>query len=202
MIEVELRGPLTAANRKKVLAAVSRLGKKVREVNQLTIFCDTQGPQFGNFSNPKLRLAIQLSQEVPNKNLRLALKVKSGHWAKVSRQETVLDLYPSSLSKVYLILESLGINSGCPRFYHRLDFVIDGVDLSIKDSGLAPDHWEAELAVDKEELVPDAKKRLRNLIDKLRLTVWSENEYQRLLTNIYQKNPPIAFSEVDMSLYL
>lgn len=201
MIEVEFRGPLTAPRRKKVLSAISHIGKKIREVDQLTIFCDTQSEHFGNFYDPKLRLAIQLSKELPKGDRRLALKVKGGHWGKASRQETVLDLDPNSLAKAYRFLESLGIIAGCPRFYHRLDFAIGDINLSLKDSGLAPDHWEIELEVDKENVVPAAKKRLNNLINKLDLTAWTEDEYRKIITKIYQENPPILFTQVDTRLY-
>src|SRR3990167_11428663 len=120
MIEIELRGRLTDAARKRVLIYCRDKGKFLGEFNQIAIFCDTQNEQLGSFYDPKVRIALQLSYDIQTKKKTLRLKAKNGHWANVGREELILKLEPNALGTAYQLLGTFGISMGCPRFYHRL----------------------------------------------------------------------------------
>lgn len=186
MIEVELRGPLTATARKKVLPYCQKNGKFVTEVNQLTIFCETRSEAFGSFYDTKVRIGLQLSQNLLTKKRTLQLKLKDGHWERGSRPEA------------YRIFRALGLHSGCPRFYHRWDYQFDDVTLSLKNGGLAPDHWELEMLVQEAKDISRIEKKLRAFAKRLGLTPWSESEYRSVIDRVYRENPPIPFEAINV----
>lgn len=197
MIEIELRGRLTGVERKKVLGHCRTSGKFLGEFKQIAIFCDTQNEQLGNFYDPKVRIALQLSYDIKTKIRILQLKVKNGHWANVGREELILKLDSGALKQAYQLLETFGITKGCPRFYHRVDYQFGDIILSLKDGGLVPDHWEAEISATK----LDEKKghqKLQKFLKKLNLIPWSESEYKDIVNKVYRENPAVEFSEIDV----
>lgn len=198
MIEVELRGRLTVSARKRVLLYALKNGKFVREVHQLTIFCETGNKAFGSFYDTKVRIGLQLSQNLLTKKRTLQLKLKDGHWERGSRPETVLTLSPNELPEAYRIFRALGLHSGCPRFYHRWDYQFDDVTLSLKNGGLAPDHWELEMLAQKEKDSSSIEKKLKVFAKRLGLTPWSESEYRSIIEKVYRENPPIAFEAINV----
>lgn len=198
MIEVELRGRLTVSARKRVQSYCRTHGIFLGEFHQIAIFCDTQNERLGNFYDPKVRIAIQLSHDIQKKKKVLQLKVKNGHWANVGREELVLTLDPNSLNEAYQLLTVFGITSGCPRFYHRADYQFGDIILSLKDGGLAPDHWEAEISTTKQN-EKKGHQKLQKFLKKLNLTSWSESKYKEIVNKVYRENPPIIFSEIDVS---
>ena len=197
MIEVELRGRLTASARKKVLAYCRTRGIFLGEFHQIAIFCDTQNERLGNFYDPKVRIALQLSYDIQNKKKTLQLKVKNGHWANVGREELVLKFDPNSLNEAYQLLAVFGVTSGCPRFYHRVNYQFSDIILSLKDSGLAPDHWEAEISTTKQD-EKKGRQKLQKFLKKLNLTPWSELEYKNIVSKVYRENPAIEFEGIDV----
>lgn len=199
MIEIELRGRLTVAVRKKVLEYCRKNGKLLGEFKQIAIFCDTQNEHLGSFYDPKVRIALQLSYDIKTKKRILQLKAKNGHWANVGREELALKLEPEALGEAYQLLRTFGITKGCPRFYHRLDYQFGDIILSLKDGGLAPDHWEAEISTTKQE-EKKGHQKLRQFLKKLNLTPWSEAEYKDIVNKVYRENPAVEFPEIDTFL--
>lgn len=196
MIEIELRGRLAGTARKKVLAYCRKRGKYLGEFNQIAIFCDTQNEQLGSFYDPKVRIALQLSYDIQNKNKTLQLKAKNGHWANVGREELILKLEAEALGHAYQLLETFGITKGCPRFYHRMDYQFGDIILSLKDGGLAPDHWEAEISTTKQE-EKKGHQKLRQFLKKLNLTPWLEAEYKDIVNKVYREYPAVEFFKID-----
>lgn len=197
MIEVELRGPLKE-KREELIAHAVKHGTLLGELNQIAIFCDTWDERLGNFYDPKVRVAFQLSYDVHTKQQSLHLKVKNGHWANVGRQEVVLHLRPEELPRAYQLLNTFGITSGCPRFYHRIDYQIGDITLSLKEDGLAPDHWEVEIAVEKNDEAK-AHKQLQAFLKNLGFMPWTEEEYKTIINKVYRENPPVEFGKIDVS---
>lgn len=198
MIEVELRGRLTTAARKRILLYCRARGILLGEFHQIAIFCDTQSERLGNFYDPKVRIALQMSYDINSKEKTLQLKVKNGHWANVGREELALKLDPNALSGAYQLLGTFGITAGCPRFYHRVDYKFGDITLSLKDGGLAPDHWEAEVSTTKAN-EKKAHLKLQKFLKKLGLISWSESEYKEIVNKVYRENPPVLFDEIDIS---
>lgn len=199
MIEIELRGRLTGAGWKKTLAHCRNHGKLLGEFNQIAIFCDTQNEQLGSFYDPKVSIALQLSYDIQSKKKMLQLKAKNGHWANVGREELILKLEPGALHQAYQLLRTFGISKGCPRFYHRVDYQFGDIILSLKDGGLAPDHWEAEISTTKQDEKMGHQK-LRKFLRKLDLTPWLETEYKDIVNKVYRENPAVEFPEIDTFL--
>lgn len=197
MIEIELRGRLTGAARKKVLGYCRKQGKLLGEFKQIAIFCDTQNEQLGSFYDPKVRIALQLSYDIKTKKKTLQLKAKNGHWANVGREELVLKLDSGALKQAYQLLETFEIIKGCPRFYHRLDYQFGDIILSLKDGGLALDHWEAEISTTKQN-EKTGHQKLQKFLKKLDLIPWSEKEYKDIVNKVYRENPAVAFKEIDV----
>jgi len=168
------------------------------EFNQIAIFCDTQNEQLGSFYDPKVRIALQLSYDIRTKKRALQLKAKNGHWASVGREELVLKLDSGALKQAYQLLETFGITKGCPRFYHRLDYQFGDIILSLKDGGLAPDHWEAEISTTKQN-EKTGHLKLQKFLKKLNLIPWSESEYKDIVNKVYRENPAVEFSKIDVS---
>jgi adenylate cyclase class IV len=198
MIEIELRGRLTGAGRKKALAYCRKNGKLLGEFKQIAIFCDTQNEQLGSFYDPKVRIALQLSYDIQNKKKALQLKAKNGHWANVGREELILKLEPEALHQAYQLLRTFGISKGCPRFYHRIDYRFGNIIVSLKDGGLAPDHWEAEISTTKQN-EKKSHQKLQKFLKKLNLIPWSETEYKDIVNKVYRENPAVEFSKIDVS---
>ncbi|MBI5356477.1 hypothetical protein HZB78_02590 [Candidatus Collierbacteria bacterium] len=196
MIEIELRGRLTGLARKRVLEYCWKQGKLLGEFNQIAIFCDTQNEQLGNFYDPKVRIALQLSHDVRSREKTLFLKAKNGHWADVGREELILKLDFGVLKQAYQLLETFGITKGCPRFYHRLDYKFGDIILSLKDGGLVPEHWEAEISATKQN-EKAAHKKLQKFLEKLNLIPWSETEYKDIVNKVYRENPAVEFDKID-----
>lgn len=199
MIEIELRGRLAGTARKKVLEYCRKNGNLLGEYKQIAIFCDTQNEQLGSFYDPKVRIALQLSYNIQKKKKTLQLKAKNGHWANVGREELILKLDSSALKQAYQLLETFGITKGCPRFYHRVDYQFGDIILSLKDGGLAPDHWEAEISATKQNEKMGHQK-LQKFLKKLDLAPWSESEYKDIVNKVYRENPGVEFSEIDLNL--
>lgn len=201
MIEVELRGPLPEPEKALLLSRFGRKWLLTRDSKQLTIFCDTSDKRLGSFYNPKLPIAVQLSYDEASLTETLSLKVKSGHWRNIFRPEIELQLLPSQLQQTYDFLNAIGITSGCPRYYHRVDYRIDqNLLISLKDSGLAPDHWELERVIAHAGSAERTKRLLAKTATRLGLRTWGKQKYQRIITAIYEENPPIPFGNIDVSL--
>lgn len=198
MIEVELRGPLSLSARKTLLSYCKKYGALVGEFNQLAIFCDTWNEVFGSFYDAKMRIALQLSSVVNTGKKKFQLKIKHGHVEKTDREEIIVSLRPDELNCVFDLLRALHITSGCPRFYHRIDYRVGNILLSLKDGGLLTDHWEAEIQASQTD-VENAQKSLQLFLNKRELVAWSEEEYRKLIDKIYKENPPVKFSEIDIS---
>ena len=124
------------------------------------------------------------------------MKAKNGHWANVGREELVLKLEPEVLADAYQLLRTFGISKGCPRFYHRVDYQFGDIILSLKDGGLAPGHWEAEISTTKQN-EKTGHQKLKKFIKKLNLVPWSETEYRDIVNKVYRENPAVEFLEID-----
>lgn len=200
MIEVEKRGKLSQNELIGLKSFLSRKGKLLKKLKQLNIFIEFDSPFLGDIGNTKASINISLSNEILKKQTTGRLKVKGGNMQSSSRTEVSIPFDIKDINEIYKFLSVFNINRGCPRFYYREDYEYNGITISIKEQGLAPDHFEAEIEIEDIKDREYAEERINEFTKSLNLQFYTDEEYKSIMLNIFKENPPIDFSDIDLGL--
>lgn len=198
MIEVEKRGLLTARQKNTLLKFLNRNGEHIRSRNVLTIFIEFDSPFLGSVADTKASISIALIKDLHSNKVTAKLKGKLGKMESGARKEIEIPFQVEYTQQMFSFLEIFEIQTGCPRFYHREDYLYDGMEISIKDEGFAPDHFEIELKVVEHEQIVDAEEKIGEFLEKRDLKALSEQGYKEMMLKVFTENPPIALTKIDL----
>lgn len=201
-IEVERRGPLEKEAKGFLLKYLKDNAHFVGEIEQLTVFCDTQGRALGSIEQAKARISLALIADLTTGQVELSLKAKRGKMESSARQEIELPFAVDKFSEVIELLKLFGIEKGCPRFYRRRDYRLDKFLITVKDEGLAKDHFEIEAIVDSAEETKQVLMEMERRVEDLELEFYTEEEYKQMMLDLYQDNPPVCWAEIDFSRFI
>jgi len=196
MIELEKRGYLTVEF-KRWLDENARL---IDRYHQMNIFCENTADSAVVFGDKKYTMSIVLSRR--ESGLSGLVKMKKGDMGAASRQEYQFDFDPNDADSLLGILETLGIIGYCPRYYLRTDYQWGDFEISVKENGLLADHFEVELTVGEENMVADGLKKMEGFFDERGLKIFTKEEYEKVLRQIFEDNPPVKWGEIDMGMIL
>jgi adenylate cyclase class IV len=199
-IEIEKRGRLEIKDKEKFLEYLKKNGRFLNEYNQLSVFCESGSRFLGDIESTKASVAITILNDLKRLKTNYKLKVKNGKMESGTRNELVLPFKAKNLTEIMSLLEVFEITSGCPRFYHRLDFKLGKYFISIKENGYAPDHFEIETVIKDEKKVEKEIQKLEKFIESLGLKFYSDQEYKEIMLGTFRKYPPVTFSEIDFSV--
>jgi len=199
VIEVEKRGLLSAKQKQSFLNFLKSKARFIRECNQLTVFCETSGDLLGTIDKAKARISIGIVKNFALEKVNCTLKAKLGKMESQSRKEIEIPFSFQLLNSVFAFLNIFGINSGCPRFYHRIDYQYQNFIISVKDQGLIPDHFEIETTVKSKTKIRKSYKDIEAFAKLQGLKIFTEAEYKKLMLGLYRDNPPVPFEKIDLS---
>lgn len=195
MIEIEKRGFLTNDLR----AFLRSKAKKIKEYYQMNLFCENSGSPGIVYQGKMHTMAIVLKR-IDNQT-QAYVNLKGGDLGKTARRESKFDFDPNNLEDLVRIFGVLGINGFCPRYYKRTDYEYDGMEISTKEDGLLADHFEVEIQVENQELVREAEIKMNDFFEQLGLKYFGKEEYEKLLLDIYNANPPEKYELIDWKVF-
>ncbi len=200
MIEIEKRGRLDPQNKLKLRNFLQKNATLVNDCNQLNIFIEFNNPFLGDIENTKASINVSISKDKINHTIKCKLKSKTGRMESGKRIESSMDFTKSDLDEVFKFLSIFQITEGCPRFYHREDYSYNGLNITLKEGGLAPDHFEIDIELEDKDQEDDAEKLIEDFLSQHNLQAYTESEYKEIMLNVFKENPPIPMSEIDLGL--
>lgn len=200
MLEIEKRGQLSNSDKDHLKSFLLSKGKLIRRENQLNIFIEFNSPYLGSIENSKASINISLSKNLINNATSGNLKVKTGKMESSNRLESNLPFNIDNIMDVFNFLKVFQITEGCPRFYCREDYKYDDLVVSIKEKGLAPDHFEVEMQVDSPDKSEFAIGKINTFGKLLGLKFYTDSEYKDIMLKTFYDNPPVPFGAIDLGL--
>lgn len=200
MIEIEKRGQLTKQSAGILRGYLLSKGSLVRKSNQLNIFIEFNNPFLGSIENTKASINISITKNLLNNSISCKLKSKTGNMQAGLRTESSISFDLSEIENVFNFLSIFHINEGCPRFYYREDYKLGLMNVTLKEGGLAPDHFEIDMEVEDRKSLSQAEDAILKLAEDSGLKIYSEDEYKEIMLRVFEQNPPIPFSEIDLRL--
>lgn len=162
--EVEIRGPLTPAQYKTLLAHLKKKGRLLKEADQLAIF----------FYDPAKKDTLSLKKDHAQEKIVL----KMGDWHRGSRNEIEVILEKGQFENALALLKGLNHRLGYKVPAFRQDFSYQGIQVSLKTKAVIGPHYEMETTVTHRHQVNHVKKRLLLIAKELNLPVWTEKDYR------------------------
>lgn len=200
MIEVEKRGLFKSKEEKsKFLEFLARKASLKSQSKQLSIFIESDSPFLGNLQDAKASIAIALTKNSLNDEESGVLKAKFGKKESNSRKEVAIPFIVKEVQQIYDFLSIFHITTGAPRYYKRTDYEYEGFLISIKEDGLAPDHFEIEKEVGDQAEVEDAIVQMQDFVDDFGLEFLTDADYKNLMIKIFNENPPIPLENINLS---
>lgn len=193
-IELEKRGGLDIAKKRKLLDFLHKNARFLGEYHQNTIFIEFGSKHLGEIQNTKNSIAITQKQDCKTGKKEFELKVKNGNMQKGYRPENCIRINPEDIFETVSFLSVFEITTGCPRYYHRYDFEYRNFFMSIKEGGYAPDHFEIELMLEDVKDLPEAERKIDTITKKLNLSTYTDDEYKMIMLGTYAKYPPVKLT--------
>lgn len=172
--EVELRGPLKAGDRERVETFLKNSGATEVVYTDLGIFFNANEiASFGKFEAASARL--QANQKTyPDGRVEQVVKLKVGAANGTEREEHEMHFDGVGLKTFLEIVKRFGITEASFRPCERHDWTIAPITMTLKFNHAIGDHFEAEL------MNGDAES-LRTFLEKVNLTVWTEEKFKEVI---------------------
>lgn len=200
MLEIEKRGKLTKSRSEILRRYLLSNGKLVRKSNQLNIFIEFNNPFLGSIENTKASINISITKNLSDNSISCKLKSKTGNMQSGTRAESNISFDLSEINQVFDFLKIFQITEGCPRFYYREDYKLGLMNISLKEKGLAPDHFEVDMEVEDPEALPQAEDFIAEFARDNELEFFTENEYKEIMLKVFKENPPIPLNNINLRL--
>lgn len=194
-LEIEKRGYLNTNEKALLIKFLDKNALFKSTKKQLNIFCSINNDYFSEKTKIKSSLSIVIEEDIISKEIKMFLKSKFGNVEDLKREEVSINLEKTSPLEIFKFLRSLGIEEGCPRYYLRKDYTYNNLNVTIKENGLVPDHFEVELI--KGNNVDD----IDQFINKNKLNCFSSSQYKQLLKELLINNPPVLLNEIKFKDY-
>jgi len=133
-----------------------------------------------------------------NKNYNIKIKnlvsknkakitVKKGAEYAQQADETELTIEPHQINNAIQLISSLGFPKHIPSKQRRINYLVNGITISLKHETNWKYHIEVEIIVKNKKEIPQAKKKLRNFLHALHITPMTEEENRTLVNGILKK---------------
>ncbi len=200
MLEIEKRGKLTKKRAEILRSYLLSNGKLVRKANQLNIFIEFNNPFLGSIENTKASINISITKNLSDNSISCKLKSKTGNMQAGTRSESNISFDLSEINQVFDFLKIFQITEGCPRFYYREDYKLGLMNITLKEKGLAPDHFEIDMEIEDLKALPQAEAVIVEFARNNDLKFFTEDEYKEIMLRVFKENPPIPLNNIDLGL--
>jgi len=171
--EVELRA----------LISKKRYNELLKKFNSLAIG-KVDNARTYTFLTPDLN--IKVKDLITQKKAKIT--VKNGAEYIQGVKETELEIDPKNIKKAVDLIRAIGgFKKHIPSFQKRINFLIDGIFVSIKNDTHWKYHIEAEILVKNQKEIPSAKVKLKQFFANHNLKPMTEKENQKLVNSIATK---------------
>lgn len=185
-MEIKYRGPLNKNQLKKLVGYLNYHGKEIISDYEKTVYFDTSMyPEIGDFATGMSRISLKSDRK------GVVLRIKKGDPAEPKREEINVSLNNKDCLNLLYIFNCLGLKYGYYRPAFRRVFRLNNAVFSIKTRCAMGNHFEIEL---KNEIQIE-EMAITSLLKKLRLSLWSKDQYQRRINNNIKKFPAINIYE-------
>lgn len=174
MIEVEIRGPLTEKEYRRLLGILKKKGKLLKEGEQTVIFFHMK------------RNALNLKKDHRQEKVVL----KFGEWQEGSRKEVEVILGKGQFANALELFKGLGLTKGYRLPAFRQDFLYKGVQVSLKTKAVIGTHYEMETLAKGGGEEKKIKESLLEIARELGLKAWSDEEYRRIAHEKWEAHHP------------
>lgn len=200
MLEVEKRGAINQDKIKALREFLQTNGKLKSKLKQLNIFIEFDNAFLGTLENTKHSINVSFSKNIDTSEIVSKLKTKSGLMYSGVRNEISISFDYHNKSSIFDFLSVFGISKGCPRYYYREDYKFNNLNITLKEKGLAPDHFEIDMEIDSTENVTFAESQIKEFLEQHNLIAYSDEEYKRIMLKVFNENPPIPFSDISFEV--
>ena len=172
MLEVELRGLLSKAKYHDLTAQLERISDQVEEDNKTAYFYTIDNgilKVVDETSKSKYKLSLKIGDEFSGNGL--------------NEMETYLT-DQSSLHECMAILSTLGYTQKSVIKQRRKNYLYKGVAISLKHTPSWSYHFEAEILVNTEEEVTEARAHIEKICSDLSIIPMNEDELKTFIANL------------------
>lgn len=196
MIEVEKRGSLSANGLKHLRDYLINNAVLKSSQKQLNIFIEFDNSFLGSVENTKNSINVSFSKVIGENNINCRLKSKSGLMQSSVRKEVTIPFEFKDRNNIFDFLAVFGINTGCPRYYYREDYIIHDMNVTLKQDGLAPNHFEVDMEIQNLDEMKLAEKRINDFLLEHNLIAYSDEEYKTIMLKVFKENPPVPIEDI------
>lgn len=134
-------------------------------------------------------LTSRINIKVKNMTSRNKAKITVKNGAEYSQQtdESELPINPKDIRKAVELITALGYPKHIPSLQKRINYQIGDITVSLKHETNWKYHIEAEIVVDSEEKIPEAKEKLHKFFKDLGITPMTEQENRALVNSVVVK---------------
>ncbi len=116
------------------------------------------------------------------------ITVKNGAEYRQDVKETELEIDPKNVLKAVELVKAItGFKQFIPSFQKRINFMINGIAVSVKNDTHWKYHVEAEILVKNKKEIPAAKKKLRKFFEGYGLKPESEKNLRKKINHYISK---------------
>lgn len=186
MTEIKYRGPLTDKQMVRLIEYLEFHGKLITSEFERVIFFDTSiFPLIGDFTSGFSRLSIKFDSK------GMWLRMKVGNPSDVQRINKVIRIKKAHTENLLFVFNRLGLKYGYYRPAFRSEYYCLDFTIIVKKHCVMGNHFEIEPKKGKRIHQSLIKKFLKDL----GLSLWRTQTYQRRITTLMEKFPPIDILE-------
>ena len=177
-IEVEMRGPLPKDKHEHVEQFLKQNGKLKKSIKRLLIDYSDFLPD-SNIRNRRLDVRARVTDGEPE------MIIKLGKWGGTeSRKQISSKLEKGEFLNLVETYAALGHTKGILCVRHKTIYTIDGIDFDIVEIPKHSLEFEAEIEVDSENDVKDAKQKISALCTKLGLSFYTDEQWYKRIEQL------------------
>lgn len=134
-------------------------------------------------------LTSSINIKVKNMTSRAKAKITVKNGAEYSQQtdESELPIDPKDVKKAVALITALGYPKHIPSLQKRINYQIGDITVSLKHETHWKYHIEAEIVVDSEVKMPEAKEKLHKFFHELDIVPMTEEENHALVNSVVVK---------------
>lgn len=176
MIEVEIRGPLSHKEYESLKSTLATRGTHVEShEREMILLKELPGysPDIG-----EREVDVRLRNTNGSCEIMIKRKVSRNN---SGRAELSIPLPGATLEHARELAKAFGCTKGVQIFRNKETYSYEGIEWSLVTAPKDIRYFEAELGVEREREIPDARERLSNVARSLNLTVYTDKEQKEFV---------------------
>lgn len=169
-IEIELRSLLDKDRYDRLKMFLDTNAQDLGEDNRETVFFIIPGK------------TLKVTKNLSKNQAKFSLKIGNINTGK--QEEIEISIDPADFTKMVKIFQTLGFSEIQYTSQKRHNYLYEGIECALKYSDDWGYHFEAEVVVDSEDRISDAKRKIKELYQKLHLKPLTEREIDKMREKI------------------